>query len=337
MINTPDSNLYSKWKRVWNAFRFALTCTWLVIRGRFDIVIASSGPITVGIPGIAAKMLCKSRFIFEVRDLWPEGGVQMGLFRGKWRNKLAYSFESLCYRRSDLIVALSQGMSNYIKNKVPKASIVVIPNSSDTHLFSQPISNQLHFPEHLEGKRYFLYFGSLGLMDACDEILYGFAKIKDRRDLAVVFIGDGAFRKDLQELAINLGLLSEQVHFIGLLPKQELVPWLRNAIASFVVFKSYPVLGTSSPNKLFDSFAAGLPVIQNTKGWISDLIDETTCGINVISGDADSMSKAMLKLADDNTFREKSASASLLLGQSQFNRDQLFQKYTENIKSITDV
>ncbi|MFM8950089.1 MAG: glycosyltransferase, partial [Bacteroidota bacterium] len=221
-------------------------------------------------------------------------------------------------------------------NRFPDRSVVVIPNSSDTELFASSKAVTPDLPVHFVGKRYFIYFGSLGLMDGCDEILYGFAKIKNRHDLAVVFIGEGACRTELQDLANSLGL-SEQVHLTGLLPKYDLTPWLSNAIASFVVFKPYPVLGTSSPNKLFDSFAVGLPVIQNTQGWISDLIDASACGINVISGNADSMAHAILKLSDDNAFREMASAASLRLGQTLFNRDNLFDKYMETINSIVHV
>ncbi|MFM7823960.1 MAG: glycosyltransferase family 4 protein [Bacteroidota bacterium] len=336
VINSPDSNLYSKFRRIWSALRFAFSCSWLVIRGKYDVVIASSGPITVGIPGIAAKIFSKSKLVFEVRDLWPEGGVQMGLFKGKWRNKIAYWFESICYRQADTIVALSQGMCDYIMKRFPDSSIVVIPNSSDTQLFGSSKALSSDLPVHLIGKRYFIYFGSLRLMDGCNEILYGFAKIKNRHDLAMVFIGEGACRTELQDLANSLGL-SEQVHFTGLLPKYDLTPWLNNAIASFVVFKPFPVLGTSSPNKLFDSFAAGLPIIQNTSGWMSALIEETFCGMNVISEDADSMANAILNLADDHAFRKQASEASLLLGQTQFNRDRLFEKYMKTVNSLVHV
>jgi glycosyltransferase involved in cell wall biosynthesis len=88
---------------------------------------------------------------------------------------------------------------------------------------------------------------------------------------------------------------------------------------------------------LFDSFAAGLPVIQNTKGWISDLIDQSGCGINVTSGNAESMSEAILKLADDSVFREQAASASMQLGLNEFNRDQLSETYLKLMNSITHV
>jgi glycosyltransferase involved in cell wall biosynthesis len=336
IINAPDSNLFSKLKRIWNALRFAFSCTWLVIRCRYDVVIASSGPITVGIPGIAAKLLRKSKLIFEVRDLWPEGGVQMGLFKGRFRNKLAYWFESFCYKQSDAIIALSQGMEEYIKMKNSKLFVTVIPNSSDTDLFQNKVYAAPDFPQHLLGKRLFVYFGSLGLMDACEEILYGFQLLKHRTDLGCVFIGDGAYRKDLEGIAKEIGL-SDHVHFTGLIPKSDVVGWLKEAVGSFVVFKPFPVLSTSSPNKLFDSFASGLPVIQNTKGWMSELIDRTGCGINVVSGDSVSMSNAILKLADDPEFWSKASSSSLQLGSIEFNRSFLSDKYIGVINSISHV
>lgn len=336
IINAPDSNLYSKLKRIWNAIRFAILCSWFVCRGRYDVVVASSGPITVGIPGLASKMFSKSKLIFEVRDLWPEGGVQMGLFKGKLRNRMAYWFESICYKQSDAIVALSPGMRDYITNKVPGKMIDVIPNSSDTDLFQNSSAVPFAFPKHLIDKKLFLYFGSLGLMDACDEILNGFFNIKHRNDLGLVFIGDGAYRKDLESMAHELGLTA-QVHFTGLLPKSELPAWLKLAQASFVMFKPFPVLGTSSPNKLFDSFAAGLPIIQNTKGWISDLVCSTGCGINIDSGDSESMSTAILKFADDSEFQKNAALASFRLGQTDFNRGHLFEKYMDVINKVVRV
>ena len=37
-----------------------------------DIIIASSTPLTVGIPALILKKIKKTKLIFEVRDVWPQ-------------------------------------------------------------------------------------------------------------------------------------------------------------------------------------------------------------------------------------------------------------------------
>ena len=49
-----------------------------------DLVIATSTPLTIGIPALVLKWFKKIPYIFEVRDLWPEVPIQMGAIKNKW-------------------------------------------------------------------------------------------------------------------------------------------------------------------------------------------------------------------------------------------------------------
>src|SRR5690606_4980087 len=46
-----------------------------------DLVIATSTPLTIGVPALVIKWLKKTPYVFEVRDLWPEVPIQMGAFK----------------------------------------------------------------------------------------------------------------------------------------------------------------------------------------------------------------------------------------------------------------
>lgn len=337
VIDSGDSNKLPKWNRVVRAVGFAFLSTYFALISRADIVIASSGPITVGIPGLAARWLSRKKLVFEVRDLWPRGAIEMNLIRGRIPKWLGMWFESVCYRSSHLVVPCSTGMESDIKARFPGLKTLMIPNGSDVVLFGKAVQLE-HPPAWLANpnQKVFVYFGSLGIMDACEEIIQGLLEVRERNNIHIIFIGDGSEKIRLEDMVRKSGL-AHQVHFSGLLPKNELIGWLKVSVASFVVFKNHPVLATSSPNKMFDSFAAGLPVIQNTTGWIKSLLDEHGCGLNVEPGNPASMANAIQSMSQMEAEKWQDMSdAAFNLAQNVFNRDLLASQYYRQLNELLD-
>lgn len=325
IINAGDSNRYSIAKRVYKALLFATLATYYAIRVKSETVIASSGPITIGIPGLLSTLFSKKKLVFEVRDLWPSGAIELGLIKSKILKNVFLWFESVCYSKSAFVVPCSKGMEMNIRNRFPKLETLVIPNACDIELFSK-IDIGFQFPNWLkQNDKILLYTGSLGLMDACDEIIHGFNLLQNKTNVKLVFIGDGSERKDLEEL-VSSYKLENTVFFLGLIPKIEVVQWYKRALISFVVFKNYPILSTSSPNKMFDSFAAGVPIIQNTKGWISDIINDYKLGFNVESNNPESMMMAI---------NDSIQNADLLFSYGQNVKKIAVEKYNRNTLGLT--
>jgi len=334
VIDSGDSNRIAKWKRVFKALQFSILASIISSRTKSDIIIASSGPITIGIPGLIGKWLNRKPLVFEVRDLWPDGGIEMGLIKGKAVIKMSRWFESVCYRNSQLIIACSIGMEQSINDRFPKSKSIVIPNASDLNLFQSHTDYDFVYPSWFNNAtKLFLYTGSLGLMDSCMEIIEGFSWLKDKENIHIVFLGDGSERGIMEKRVKELSL-EKNIHFKGLVAKNEVVGWYKKALASFVVFKNFPVLSTSSPNKMFDSFAAGVPIIQNTKGWISDLVTERECGINVAPNNTKEMADAILQMVANKELQNKFSNNALKLAQTEFNRDLLAFKYLKNLTDI---
>jgi glycosyltransferase involved in cell wall biosynthesis len=333
VINSGDSNTLPLPTRMFRAMRFAISASYQAATIPSDIVIASSGPITIGIPALIAKWVRGRRFVFEVRDLWPQGAIENRLIRGRLMERLSYGFEGLCYRNAELVVAASIGMEESIRRRHPRTRTLVIPNASDTELFGN--GPDLEFPAFINnGKKTFLYTGSLGLMDAVGDVIEGFAALDDLSDIQLVIIGEGAERRMLQQRVRALGL-EGKIHFIGLIPKFQVAGWYKIAHASFVVFKDYPVWATVSPNKMFDSFAAGVPIIQNTGGWIRDLVEEQACGLNARMGDPHSMAECIRRMSTDDTLRMRLGRNAKRLAETAFNRDILSREYREGLLSLT--
>jgi glycosyltransferase involved in cell wall biosynthesis len=334
VINAGDSNKFGLIKRAFKAIVFALVSSYYSITIKADVLIASSGPITIGIPGIIGKVFSRKKLVFEVRDLWPGGAIEMGIIKNELIKKLFFWFEKKCYNFSSMVVPCSTGMENNILERYPGVNSLVIPNASDINLFQR---NDLFFDKLPFGlnnqSKVFLYAGSLGLMDACDEIIEGFNKLSKKENVHLVFIGDGTERVKLQNLTLMYNL-NNQIHFVGLIPKTEVVKWYKISIASFIVFKNFTVLGTSSPNKMFDSLAAGVPIIQNTQGWIEELVERDNVGINVRPNHSDSMAEAFTKFIDGQVDVSQLKSNALKCARESFERKKLAQKYYKSLEDL---
>ena len=329
VINSADSNRDSVFRRGIKAIIYSLTSCKFALTEKYDIVIASSGPITVGFPALIAKWLRRKKMIFEVRDLWPSGGIELGKIRNKGIKTLALLFEKTCYNNSELVVTCSKGMEKDINSRFPGKRTLVVPNACDLELFNTKI--EWLPPSIFIDNKIILYAGSLGFMDNCEYIIQAMKLINNKK-IHVVFIGEGTERKKLVEEVEKSNL--NNIHFIGLIPKKDIVKWFSVATASFVMFKDFPVLQTSSPNKLFDSLAARVPIIQNTTGWIKELIEKENCGINVSPNNAKELAEAILKLVDDEILHEKLSVNAERVARTIFNRDLLANQYLEEIKLL---
>lgn len=307
----------------------ALSC-WYALVHRADVVIASSGPLTVGIPGLLARYLRRKPLVFEVRDLWPDGAIQLGMLRSRLAIALARWLEARCYGAATRIVALSEGMADDVRRRSGR-DVDVVPNACDNALFgADAVSGSL--PEWTRGRHLVVYAGSIGLMDDCMQIMRMAQQLLSlgREDIQIVMIGDGKERPALQMFAMANGLTN--VRFMGLLPKTETVLWLRNACCALITMKSVPVLDTVSPNKMFDAFAAGTPIVQTTQGWIKALIDREECGLTAPADDPLGFAEAVSEMARDGAFRAHAASQAKRLAKTLFDRDLLAGRMLEILR-----
>lgn len=325
VINVRLSNKHGKIIRSLTFFWFALVSSWYALTQKTDVVLASSGPITVGLPALVARYVRRRPLVFEVRDLWPEGAIQLGFLRSRVTTWLARRLEAACYRAAHTVVAISEGMRADILRRFPSVQVEVVTNSSDNDLFGDA-TPEAEIPENLAGKTLVLYTGTLGLIDDCSQLLNAARYLKrwGREEFAFVLIGDGKERRDLEERARMEGL--GNVHFLGLQPKVEVARWVRCASSMVIPTLEIGFLDTCSPNKLFDAFAAGVPVIQNTQGWIKDLLERERCGLTVAPGDAEAWANAILKLAEDEKLREQMGRNAKRVALELFDRDKLAEK-----------
>jgi glycosyltransferase involved in cell wall biosynthesis len=315
VINVRLSNKHGIVFRVATFAIYAVVACWYALTLRADVLLASSGPITTGVPGLVGHWLRRRPLVFEVRDLWPEGAIQLGMLRSPVVQWLAQRFERMCYRASSIVVALSEDMATGVVAAAPGTRVVVVPNAADIELFGRE--------GHECEQGLVVYTGTLGRMDNCGQIVEAARVLQERgrHDIRLLIAGDGMERPTLEARATALGLTN--ITFLGIRPKHEIVSLLHRATCALVTFRDVPVLASVSPNKLFDAFAAGVPVVQTTQGWIRRLIEREECGITVPPNAPEAMATAIEALVDAPGHRGRLAANAARVARNEFARDLL--------------
>jgi glycosyltransferase involved in cell wall biosynthesis len=281
--------------------RFALGSTAAALRGpRPDVIYATSPPLTVALPALAASVRWRAPLVFEVRDLWPEAPIQMGALRNRLAQRLARALERFVYARSTRVIALSPG----IRAALPQDKSELVPNSADLDLFD---------PNPASGPFLVAYFGAMG---EANDLTAAVEAARLLPDVPFVLMGDGKRRAALERSA------PDNVEFRRG-SKADVARLAAQSGACLTLFKDVPVLATNSPNKLFDTFAAGRPAIVNMDGWMRELVERNEAGLYVRAGDARDLAEKLAWLRDNPDEAARMGRNARALAEHEFSRDEL--------------
>ncbi len=329
LLPVPYSNYMGYAERIESYTRFATGAARKAASLKGDVIFATSPALTISLPAMYAARRSRTPFVFEVRDLWPEAPIQMGALKSKAAIWSALTLERLAYNQASHIVALSPGMKEGILAKgVPEHKVTVIPNSSDLDIFSPDIGGG-DFRERLGvGDKFtLLYFGAMGEANGLSFVLDGAAELKKRgaEHIAIVLHGDGKERPMLEARRQAEGL--DNVIFSDQdLPKDDVARLVASSDVAMTIYKNVPVLYTCSPNKMFDSFAAGKPVLTNMPGWLQGLVEEHGAGVFVKPDNAQDFADKAQDLAAHPERCEVYGKNSRKLAEEMFARDKLTKK-----------
>lgn len=283
--------------RIFSFLSFMLSSFFTAMQiDHIDLVWGTSPPIFQGLTAWMVARLKRRKFIFEVRDLWPDFAIAVGVLRQPLLIRASHWLEKFLYRRADRVLVNSPGFINHVR-ELGARKIDLVPNGADPRMFD-PTQDGFSFrKEHqLETKFIVLYAGAHGLSNNLGTILEAARLLLDRPDIALVLLGDGKDKPALVQRAQELELTN--LFFLPPLPKSQMPAALAAADACIAILKPIPLFSTVYPNKVFDYMAAGKPVILAIKGVIREVIESVQAGIPVEPGDATGIAQAIQKLTD---------------------------------------
>ncbi|MCK1994830.1 glycosyltransferase family 4 protein [Peribacillus muralis] len=244
-----------------------------------DVVFASSTPLTIGLIGMLLAKVKRCKFVFEVRDLWPDIPIELGIIKNKWLKKVLFALESMIYAAADKIIVLSPGMKEDLLRKgVKREKISTITNFADINYFSHILSEDKEEALDklgLKDKFICLYAGTLGFINNIDYILQ-IAEETDDPDIVYLIVGDGKEKERLIQVKESKQLTN--VIFLDQVSKKEAYLFMSVSHMGLCFVRDHEILNRNSQNKLFDFWAAGKPTLINYKGWQHEVMTQYDAG-----------------------------------------------------------
>ena len=286
----------NNWRRVLNMLSYAWRAFWIGkgLKERPDVIIGTCVHPLAVLTAYVLSIFKKSRFFFEVTDLWPQTLVDMGALSE--RNPITWGLrilEKFLYQKAEKIITLMPHADDYITGLgISKDKIVWIPQCVDLFRY--------------EGMRQYdggssklftiMYLGRHGMANALMVILET-AKVqqnKGKNNIRFVFVGDGAEKPNLIKLSKDLNL--HNVEFRDQVPKDEVFKVMGVADAFILSLRDSPLYKYGiSPNKLNDYLSSGRPILFAGRSS-NNPVEEAKAGITVPPENPEALAEAITKL-----------------------------------------
>jgi glycosyltransferase involved in cell wall biosynthesis len=148
------------------------------------------------------------------------------------------------------------------------------------------------------------YIGTHGMAHALETLLEAsqiLQKTPGAENVRLLFLGDGARKKDLETQTQAMGL--GNVLFLDSVPKDQVVRYWSLLDVSVIHLRKTELFTTVIPSKLFECMGMGLPVLLGVAGESADIVRSEQLGEVFESENAQQLVAGLMRMRDQsNTF-----------------------------------
>lgn len=316
--------------RMINALYLSLHIFSRMLKHRFDVIMISTVPPVMGAAAAAlAARLTGARFIYHCMDIHPEVGRLSGEFSNPFVFKLLSILDGWSCRHARPVIVLSKDMKRTLRQRSggDQFLIQVLNN------FSLPSDEKIpdKLPFKLEKKRLTILFaGNIGRFQNLDLIIDAMEKIKQRKDIEVIFMGEGHAKSRLQEKSEALGL---NARFIGHQPV-EIAKAAMQQVDFGLVSLMQGVYCCAFPSKTMTYLEQGCPIIVSVEPE-SDLSRDVKAeqyGFWMPIRDCRSVAELFLHLADNRSLHANMKKRAKEIFKERFSEQAILDEWSNMLR-----
>lgn len=266
-----------------------------------DIVLCMTDPPIIADVALVVARRFRAPLVVISQDVFPEIAVELRRLESPIVTAFLRGLIAFYLRRAERVVAIGETMRDRLEVKgAPRDRVRVIPNWVDTKAITpMPRDNPWAREQGLEGKFVVMHSGNIGHAQNLDALVRSATFLRDLDDVAVVMIGGGARRRELERLT---EVLEVPILHLPYQPREMLSQTL-SAADIHVVGLAKGLSGFVVPSRLYGILAAGRPVIVGAEASSEtvQLIERVQCGVVVPPGRPEQLALA-IRDAHDGAF-----------------------------------
>jgi len=299
-------------------------------RFQFDIIHERYGMYSSG--GVWAAHFLKVPYVLEVNaPLIEEKRLFTTPVTG-WQKFCAHFTAFYNFKTARKIIVVSQLLTSYLTGqwKIPENRIHVMPNAADVDMVADDLQVK-EIRSCFPGRRIIVgYVGTFQPWFGIENLIAAFASAATQLNhLALLLIGDGAARSQLERL-IHKFQIAEKVHFTGAISHEQIPGYLAAIDIAVAPYRELPMGFYGSSMKVFEYMAAGKAIIASALGQITEIIAHERDGLLVPAGNIDELSRAIIRLAENQSFRKFLGANAQLKARQRYS----WQNYIKQLEVI---
>ncbi|MDX1259796.1 glycosyltransferase family 4 protein [Exiguobacterium sp. K1] len=298
---------------------------------QYSYIYATTPSIFMGLVGVVAKFIKKAPLVLDVRDLWPESLVGVGITKSRLLLAPLYWLEKWMYHRADQIVINSEGFRSYIESKgISPEKIHYIPNSIEENewlIKRRKVSEQVRV----------VYTGNIGLAQDVFLLLDVAERLKEDSKIEFHVVGYGYHKEKFEEHVLKRGLTN--IHFMNAMPRWDALKQLAKSDIAFATLVESTAFDTVTPGKIIDYMAMGCAIVGAVSGHAAKVIEEAGAGFVSRERCRETIVGQIRYLAEHPEAREEMGQSGVAYVQTHFdweqNQERLFEAIQKtNIEAV---
>jgi glycosyltransferase involved in cell wall biosynthesis len=275
----------------------AIVASRLKMKTTPDVFIGTSPTFFAAMAAEHVARARKRPFVMEVRDLWPALFVELGILKNRYAIAALEKLELSLYRKATRVVAVTEAFrQNLIERGVPEWKVRTIPNGADVDFWTErgegrALRQRLGF----EGQFVALYIGAHGISQGLTSVIDAATRLRDRRDIRFVFVGEGADKEKLVAHVARESLTN--VSFFEPVGKEEVRAFYSMSDACLVPLRDIPLFETFIPSKMFEILSMERPIVGAVKGEAARILEDSGGALVVAPENAEALANGIERLA----------------------------------------
>lgn len=319
----------------WLSFHMLSTIAGMVVLSKPDVIIVPSPPLTMGVAAWIICLLHRSKYFYNVQEIYPDYAIVMGTIRNKLLIRLLYKLEAFVYLKAAAVTVIAPQMMEQLKRKrIKNAKFTLIPNFADIDDLSPlPKDNSFSRRYSLSDKFVVSYAGNMGPGQDLGTFIECASLLRDQPDIHFLMMGDGISRNELRQRVHDLAL--PNFTFLEYQP-YSLIPQIYAASDLCLAPQLQHVTTVAVPSKVYRIMACARPVLAATEmdSDLAALVAVAGCGLVVEAGSAQQMAEAILAAFADPIRMRSMGDAGRTHVIERYSRQAVARQYHDLIETV---